>query len=96
MPQLRLSRTSTEGIRLTLLEAHLLYELALAPERKLSTEGLLLRLDPRLNNPYLRDNLPVTLSRLRQKVASGLGTQDLIKAVRSYGYQLTQAITIRA
>ena len=96
MPQLRLSRGPGESVRLSLLEARILYELALAPERKLSTDGLLLRLDPRMDSPQLRDNLPVTLSRLRQKIAAGVGAQDLIKAVRGHGYQLTQAVTIRA
>jgi DNA-binding response OmpR family regulator len=56
-------------VGLSRLEAKLLYELALAPERKLNTDVLLQRLDPRQENPGLRDNLPVTISRLRQNWA---------------------------
>ena len=42
-----------------------------------------------------RNERPLT-DELRQKIAAGVGAQDLIKAVRGHGYQLTQAVTIRA
>ena len=96
VPRQQLALARGVAVGLSLLEMRLLYELALAPERKLSTDLLLQRLDARGNNPALRDNLPVTISRLRQKLASGLGQAEVIKAVRGFGYQLTQAITVRA
>lgn len=95
VPRQQLTLASGLYVGLTLLEARLLYELALAPERKLSIEVLLQRLDPRLTTPQLRDNLPVTISRLRQKLGAGLGLTEVIKAVRGHGYQLTQALTVR-
>lgn len=96
VPRQQLALARGVAVGLSLLEMRLLYELALAPERKLSTDLLLQRLDARGDNPALRDNLPVTISRLRQKLASGLGQAEVIKAVRGFGYQLTQAITVRA
>lgn len=96
VPRQQLTLAAGIAVGLSLLETRLLYELALAPERKLSTDLLLQRLDPRGDQPSLRDNLPVTISRLRQKLASGLGQGEVIKAVRGFGYQLTQAITVRA
>jgi DNA-binding response OmpR family regulator len=96
VPRQQLTLASGQTVGLSLLEARLLYELALAPERRLNTDVLLQRLDPRQGNTGLRDNLPVTISRLRQKLGAGLGTGDVIKAVRGFGYQLTQAITVRA
>lgn len=96
VPRQQLALAGGVAVGLSLLEMRLLYELALAPERKLSTALLLQRLDARGDNPALRDNLPVTISRLRQKLASGLGQGEVIKAVRGFGYQLTQAITVRA
>lgn len=96
VPRQQLALAGGVAVGLSLLEMRLLYELALAPERKLSTALLLQRLDARGDNPALRDNLPVTISRLRQKLASGLGQGEVIKAVRGLGYQLTQAITVRA
>lgn len=96
VPRQQLALAGGVAVGLSLLETRLLYELVLAPERKLSTDLLLQRLDPRSDQPSLRDNLPVTISRLRQKLASGLGQSEVIKAVRGFGYQLTQAITVRA
>lgn len=96
VPRQQLALAGGVAVGLSLLETRLLYELVLAPERKLSTDLLLQRLDPRSDQPSLRDNLPVTISRLRQKLASGLGQSKVIKAVRGFGYQLTQAITVRA
>lgn len=96
VPRQQLALAGGVAVGLSLLEMRLLYELALAPERKLSTALLLQRLDARGDNPALRDNLPVTISRLRRKLASGLGQGEVIKAVRGLGYQLTQAITVRA
>lgn len=89
-----LALTDGVAVRLTLQEAQLLYELALAPERKLSTEALLQRLAPHLPSDLAKDKLPVTISRLRQKMSEGLDTADLIKAVRGFGYQLTQSIAV--
>ena len=96
VPRQQLALAGGVAVGLSLLEMRLLYELALAPERKLSTDLLLQRLDARGDNPTLRDNLPVTISRLRRKLASGLGQGEVIKSVRGLGYQLTQAITVRA
>lgn len=96
VPRQQLTLPAGAVIGLTLLESRLLYELALAPERKLSTEVLVQRLDPRLEQPRIRDNLPVTISRLRQKMAAAPGGLEAIKAVRGFGYQLTLATTVRA
>lgn len=95
LPRLTLSGSINVSVSLTLLEARLLYELSIAPDRKLSTDMLLRRLDPRQDMPQLRDNLPVSVSRLRQKMAAGLGLNDAIKAVRGFGYQLTLTLTVR-
>ena len=96
VPRQQLTLPAGAVIGLTLFESRLLYELALAPERKLSTEVLVQRLDPRQEQPRIRDNLPVTISRLRQKMAAAPGGQEAIKAVRGFGYQLTLATTVRA
>jgi len=96
LPRQQLSSTAGETVALTLFESRLLYELALAPERKLSTELLVQRLDSGHEQPRLRDNLPVIISRLRQKMAFAPGGLEAIKAVRGFGYQLTLAITVRA
>lgn len=96
MPRQQLTLPAGAVIGLTLLESRLMYELALAPERKLSTEVLVQRLDPRQEQPRIRDNLPVTISRLRQKMIAGSGGLESIKAVRGFGYQLMVAITVRA
>lgn len=96
MPRQQLTLPAGAVIGLTWLESRLMYELALAPERKLSTEVLVQRLDPRQEQPRIRDNLPVTISRLRQKMIAGSGGLESIKAVRGFGYQLMVAITVRA
>ncbi len=98
-PQLDLTRLTlgTPGgvpVALTLLESRLLYELAMAPGRQLSTELLLRRLDPGQDQPQLRSNLPVTISRLRNKIAAGTGQSDAIKAIRGFGYQLNLTLTL--
>ena len=99
-PQLDVSQLTLSGptgalISLTLLECRVLYELAMAPDRQLRTEVLLHRLDPCRDAPRLRENLAVTLSRLRQKISTGLGMNDAIKAVRGFGYQLNAPLTVR-
>jgi len=99
-PQLDLTRLTLGApdgaqVSLTLLESRLLYELTMAPGRQLSTEMLLRRLDPGLDQPQLRNNLPVTVSRLRSKIATGLGPGDIIKAIRGFGYQLSLSLTVR-
>lgn len=96
VPRQQLALAGGVAVGLTRQEARLLYELALAPDRTLSTVLLLQRLDPSGSHRSLRDNLPVTISRLRQKLVTGLGQGEVIKAVRGFGYQLTQAITVRA
>ncbi len=97
-PQLDLTRltlgTPAAEVNLTLLESRLLYELTMAPGRQLSTEMLLRRLDPGGNQPQLRNNLPVTVSRLRNKITAGLGVSDIIKAIRGFGYQLNLSLTV--
>ncbi len=99
-PQLDLTRLTLGTpagavVSLTLLESRFLYELTMAPGRQLSTEMLLRRLDPGGEQPQLRSNLPVTVSRLRNKIAAGLGASDVIKAIRGFGYQLNLSLTVR-
>ena len=96
VPRQQLTLPSGATVGLTLLESRLLYELALAPERKLSTGLLVQRLDPHREVPRMADNLPVTISRLRQKLASEPAGAEIIKAVRGVGYQLTVSVTVRA
>ncbi len=98
-PQLDLKRLTLAiplgaQVSLTLLESRLLYELTMAPGRQLSTDTLLRRLDPGQDQPQLRNNLPVTMSRLRNKMTTGLGTHDTIKAIRGFGYQLNLTLTV--
>lgn len=94
LPRQQLTLAEGVVVGLSLLETRLLYELALAPERTLSTELLLQRLAPFGSSARLRDNLPVTISRLRQKITTGLGSPDAIKSVRAFGYQLTLVVTV--
>ena len=96
VPRQQLTLPSGATVGLTLLESRLLYELALAPERKLSTGLLVLRLDPHRGSPRMADNLPLTISRLRQKLAVEPAGAEIIKAVRGVGYQLTVSVTVRA
>lgn len=95
MPKQRLTLPSGTVVQLTLLESRLLYELASAPERMLSTAVLIQRLCPSRDTNRLGENLPVTISRLRQKMTSDYVGPDVIKAVRGFGYKLTVAATIR-
>ena len=96
MALLQLKTPSQQTIALTRQEATLLYELAMAPERRLSAEVILLRLaDFNGDARELNNNLPVIISRLRQKMDASPGVGDVIKAVRGFGYQLVQPITVR-
>lgn len=95
IPKHQLTLPSGTVVNLTLLESRLLYELASAPERMLSTAVLIQRLCPSRDASRLAENLPVTISRLRQKMASDYVGSDVIKAVRGFGYKLTVATTIR-
>ena len=84
-------------LNLTRVEASLLFELAMAPERRLSHEALLMRMqDLEAEGRGASLHLPVVISRLRHKMSSDPSVGDVIKAVRGYGYQLVQAITVRA
>ena len=95
MASQKLTVSTDAVVRLSRLETRMLYELAVAPERKLSTGLLLHRLGPEFGTSQLRDNLAVSISRLRQKMTTGLATGEAIKAIRGYGYQLTQTILVK-
>lgn len=95
LPRLTLCLPNGATVSLSLLEGRLLYELVTAPERKLSTDALLNRLNPRYDKPQLRENLPVLVSRLRHKLETGANLPNAIKAIRNFGYQLTITLTVR-
>lgn len=79
---------------LTATETAILEQLALAPAEGADAEHLLEALR-RNGNPQLsRDNLAVTMSRLRHKVETQLGAEQLIQTVRHYGYRLTQPLVV--
>lgn len=95
MVGLNLSDSTGIKVGLTRLEAQLLRMMALAPERKVDSDVLLLRLNQIAPAPVTRENLAVVISRLRSKISASLGGQDVIKAVRSYGYQVTAIVTVQ-
>lgn len=95
MSKLTLGFSMETPIGLTLTEANLLYELALAPKQCIDTEILLHHLDSQHKTHLSRDNLPVIISRLRTKISDGLSIANPIKAVRNYGYKLTTKITLQ-
>lgn len=95
MVGLSLSDSSTGAkVGLTRLEAQLLRTIVLAPERRVDSDVLLFRLNQITPAPMTRENLTVVISRLRGKISSALGGQDVIKAVRSYGYQVTAVVML--
>lgn len=92
--KLRLFAPGGATVELTLMETELLEQLAIAPERQLTTDFLLYKLSQEYALTKNRDALTVLISRLRHKCAQVLGDADLIKAIRGYGYKLTVPLTI--
>lgn len=95
MFNLTLGLSLENTISLSLTEANLLYELALAPNQCIDTEILLRHLDSQHKTNLSRENLPVIISRLRTKISDGLSIANAIKAVRNYGYKLTTKIIVQ-
>lgn len=78
--------------KLNPLEAELLYQLSLAPERMLDSDALLYRLADVPGCPTEKTHLAVVVSRLRTKTQqTGIAT-DWIRAVRGQGYRLLENI----
>lgn len=73
---------------LTPAESAILEQLALAPERKIESEYLLAQLRRQGNSDMSRENLVVTISRLRKKLESTFDGEALIQTVRNHGYSL--------
>lgn len=90
---LTLTAPGQAALRLTVTEATLLHCLALAQERQQSTEFLLHTLACQ-DIALTRENLAVLISRLRGKLETTLGSAEVIKAVRGFGYRLAPVVRI--
>lgn len=77
---------------LSLAEALLLEQLALAPCEGLETDTLLEQMRSHGYEGVSRENLAVVVSRLRNKVTIELASQELIQTVRHFGYRLLQPV----
>lgn len=90
-----LTSPQRKQVVLTPAESSILQQLALAPAEGLETEFLLAQLRRMSSNAQLnRENLAVTMSRLRQKTAAQLEIAELIQTVRNFGYRLTQPVAV--
>lgn len=96
MGQLTLTGKNGLSLKLTRTEAQLLHYLATAPERQIDTDFLLRKLSQNYAIETSRENLTVTISRLRTKINLGLGAGEgeMLKSVWGFGYQLMANITI--
>lgn len=94
--RMRLRAPGGKVAELTLSETEILTQLALAPERQLDAEFLLRKLSQEYNVVKTRDALTVLMSRLRHKLAQHLGEEELVKAIRGYGYKLNVPIQIES
>lgn len=94
--RMRLLAPGGKVAELTLSETEILTQLALAPERQLDAEFLLRKLSQEYNMVKTRDALTVLVSRLRHKLAQHIGEEDLVKAIRGYGYKLNTPIRIQS
>ena len=92
--RMRLLAPAGKVAELTLSETEILTQLALAPERQLDAEFLLRKLSQEYNLVKTRDALTVLMSRLRHKLAQHIGEEDMVKAIRGYGYKLNVPIQI--
>jgi DNA-binding response OmpR family regulator len=92
--RMRLLAPDGQVAELTLAETEILTQLALAPERQLDAEFLLRKLSQEYNLVKSRDALTVLISRLRQKLAQHIGDENMVKAIRGFGYKLNVPIQI--
>lgn len=79
---------------LTTTETCLLEQLALAPEEGLETGYLLSQLHRQGNAHMSRENLNVTISRLRKKIEPGPDSESLVLTVRNFGYRLGVSLSL--
>ncbi len=79
---------------LTATECAILEQLTLAPLEGADSEQLLLQLRCMGNAQLSRDNLAVTMSRLRTKLEIQLDDAQLILTLRNFGYRLNQPVTL--
>lgn len=64
--------------------------------RQLDTEFLMRKLSQEYNVVKTRDALTVLISRLRHKLAVHVGEEDMVKAIRGFGYKLNTPIRIQS
>lgn len=94
--RLRLLAPDGRVAELTLAETEILTQLALASGRQLDTEFLMRKLSQEYNVVKTRDALTVLISRLRHKLAVYVGEEDMVKAIRGFGYKLNTPIRIQS
>lgn len=93
---LRLLAPDGRVAELTLTETEILTQLALASGRQLDTEFLMRKLSQEYNVVKTRDALTVVISRLRHKLSVHVGEEDMVKAIRGFGYKLNAPIRIQS
>lgn len=79
---------------LTNTECALIELLALAPTDGIPADTLLDGLQRRTGTEITRENLAVSISRLRSKMLVELEASDLIETLRNYGYRLVQPVSV--
>lgn len=93
---LRLLAPDGRVAELTLTETEILTQLALASSPQLDTEFLMRKLSQEYNVVKTRDALTVVISRLRHKLSVHVGEEDMVKAIRGFGYKLNAPIRIQS
>lgn len=88
--------TSPERKQLVLSynETIILEQIALSSESKIDAEYLLSQLCRQSNAQMTRENLVVTISRLRKRLESTFDGEIMLQTVRNYGYSLNQPLTL--
>lgn len=89
-----LTSPQQEQTVLTATESCLLEQLALAPAEGVETEYLLSQLLRQAQGPLSRENLSVTISRLRKKIEPKSDGEALIQTVRNFGYRLRSPLRV--
>lgn len=85
-----------QELELTSLESRLLYELALAPQQRLSHEEIQERMHSVRGQEMTRGHLAVVVSRLRDRCESMPGLGNLVLGERGYGYELTRRLSVES
>lgn len=90
-----LSLPEQQRLVLSPTESAILEQLALAPEQGVDSEYLLAQLRRQGNSQLSRENLVVTISRLRKKIEPLSEPPLQIVTVRNYGYRLDQPLALQ-